>query len=287
MRWVTRAAWGLAGIILAVAAVIAAGAIWIDTVAGKAWLEATVNDMAAGEARVTSIGGDLPFHPTIGRIELLDPQGGWAGLNDVRLDLAPRDLLRRRLTITRLSAGAIDVLRLPQRNQQAPSSSGLSVPPLDVDLQKLTIGAVHLPADLLGEPTTWTVNADARLIGRDARLDLAVADIGASTAHIDVQLELSGRRVGARAAIDDPRGLFLRRVMGTAMPLQVRLTDADGGPHSPTDWNGRLSAVIGDRGRLDALLHLASERDVRIFGLDGRFDGAHLVPPRLAPLIES
>jgi translocation and assembly module TamB len=282
----TRVAWGFVGITLALAAAAFAAMVWIGTPGGKARLATAMNGLAAGEVRLTAIGGDLPFHPTIGRIELLDPQGVWATLQDIRLDLAPRDLLRRRLTITRLSAAAVDVIRLP-RHEQPTSSSGFVPPPLDVDLQHLTIGAVHLPAELLDEPTTWAVNADARLIGRDARLDLAVAELGASPARIDVNLEMSGRRVGASAVVDDPRGLFLRRALGTAEPLQVRLTDADGGPHSPTDWNGRLSAVIGGQGRLDALVHLASERDARVFGIDGRFDGVQLVPARLAPLIAS
>jgi translocation and assembly module TamB len=265
------------------------GAAWLDTQAGKTWVESMLNDAAAGRARVTAIGGTLPFHPAIGRIELLDPQGAWANLADVHLDLKPWDLLRRRLTIERLSAAAVDVVRSPQREAQAtpeePSTPGFEALPLNVDLQSFTLGTVRLPAELLGEQTTWTVKADAQLIGRNARLDVAAGEMAASPVRIDLRFELSGRRVGARAAIDDPRGVLLRRELGASLPLQIRLADADGTPHGPADWNGRLTATVADRGRLDAVLHLARERDARVFGIDGTFDGARLLPARLAPLI--
>lgn len=288
LRWVKRAAWGLLGAVVVIVAAAAAGIGWLDTASGKAWLTAEINTSEAGVARIGTIGGSLPFHPAIDHIDLLDPAGVWATLADVHLDLQPWDLLHGQLTVARLSAAEVDMRRTPQPAASKKSTSAPLLPPVNVDVQRFTLGTARLPADLLGEPTVWTLNASAHLIGQDAglTLDLAQQD-AASPVHASARFDLSNARVAANVVLDDPGGVLLRRAAGEPLPLQLRVTDDPADPqHDPADWHGRLTADIGDRARLVAALHLAAAHETREFDTDGTFENAGLVPARLASLLD-
>ena len=291
MRWVRRIALGVGGLLLLLIAAAIAGAVWIDTPSGKAWLAATVNDLAAGRVHVGAIGGRLPFHPVIAHLELLDPDGVWASADDLELDIAAGDLWRRRLTVKDLSASVIDMCRspasatAPASEQNKRSSFQLPVLPLDVDIQRLAVASARLPSAIFGEPTLWTLTANARLVGRAAWLNLSAAEQGGAATRADLRFALSPERVGVTATVDDPHGLLVRPALGEALPLSLQVVDDDSAGGGPADWHGRLTAALGDRARLEATLHLAEERDAIVFQTDGTFDGARLLPPHLQSIL--
>lgn len=292
MRWVRYSLWILAGIFVFLVVGIGGSILWIDSRAGKAWLEAKINTAAGDIAQVTTIGGSLPFHPTAELVELIDAGGRWASLREIQLDITPLDLLRRRVTVQRLTAASIEIDRLPQPRETAPNepqqpAAQRQLPqlPVAIDVQQLGSASLSLPPDLLGEPTQWTVNAAAHLIGRDLGLNLQAAEIGASPLRLNFQFDLSESRVGAQANLDDPRGLLLKQAMGEARPIQVRLTDDPSAPQNPGDWRGRLTAAIGDNSQLDAALRLSATAESIHFETRGMFDGADLLPPAIAPLL--
>src|SRR5258708_35406623 len=173
MRWLNRIAVGLAGVRVVLAVTRVAAGAWLDTDSGKAWLAAAINRVAAGRAQATGIGGRLPFHPVIGRIELVDLDGVWASLRDVNLDLAPRDLLRRRLTVDSLSVAAIEVLRPPipatpaaarAPASEPPAGRSLTPPslPLDVEWRGLRLRSGALPGGRFRRPPGCAVTRPRR-----------------------------------------------------------------------------------------------------------------------------
>lgn len=286
MRWVKRVAVAFGGLILVVLLAAVAGAAWLNSDGGKAWLQAAANRLLAGEARVAGIGGSLPFHVAVGRIDLLDDRGVWTRLDDVRLDIAPWDLLRRRLTIERLAAAMVDVRRSPVRAQPAAEPAFRLPLPVDVELRQLALGSVHLPSEVFGEPTAWTAEAAASLVGANVALALNVRELDPSPVRLEARFELSDRRANARATLDDPRGLLLRAATGESLPLHVLLADDPGAAQQPADWHGRLTARVGTEARLQASLHLAATHDTRVIDTDGDFDGASLLSAGLAPLLQ-
>ncbi len=287
MRWLRRIAWVAGAIVVVVFAVVGGAVAWIDTAGGKAWLATAINQAAADQVHIVGLGGRLPFDPVIARIDMLDPDGTWASLDHVELEMAPWDLLRGQVTIVKLSADSIDVARprvAAARQTPASPSPGVPLLPLSIDLRRLAVGSLSLPADLLGEPTKWTLAAAAHLAGRDVRLDADLAELDPSPAHAAVAFELSDGRTRAAASVDDPRGLLLHRPLGEAVPLHLVLADDDVSGAS-SEWQGHLSASVGDRAQLEATLRLAAERDSRAVTADGRFDGDRLLPANLQPLI--
>lgn len=296
MAWVKRAAWMAGGIILAVVVVVVVGAAWVDTAGGKAWLTAAINRYAGGQARIAAIGGNLPFHPVLSQIELLDSGGVWAVARDVEIDVAASNLLlHRRLTVRRLAVTSIDMKRSPipaadssaaQKPTAGVPSASLPKLPLAVELRSVSIATINLPADFMGEPTSWTMRGSARVANRDAALDLRVIELAAQPVRVEAAFDLSSGRIGASATVDDPRGLLLRRQLGDAQPLQLRIADDETAENrSPADWRGRLSGSIGDRATLNAKLRLAAEPAGLLFETNGTFAGEHLLPASLAPVI--
>ncbi len=292
MRWTRRIAWAFAAAILLAAVMGAAAALWIGTGAGRAWVASQVNRALVGQARVTGIGGSLPFHPEAGAIELLDADGVWARLEDVRLDLVPADLLRRRVTVSNLSARSVDVLRQPVPGATpAPTPAQSSLQALrqtklpSVDLQKLTIGTVILPPDLLGAASRWSVRAQARLISGDVRLDLDIVGSEPAPVTIAGQVDLAGDRLSINAHVADSSGFLLHRAVGQGLPLRIDLSDDPASPHTLADWHGRAVVSVGDCGRLDALLHLTSDRQGQGLETEGKIANACDLPAGLKSLV--
>ena len=285
MRWVKRAALLLCGFLLVLATVIAGGLAWLGTGPGRAWLEATANRSLAGEARLTGVAGAPPLHVAVRRIDLVDEHGVWGRLHDVHLDVAPWDLLRARLTIERLSAATVEMLRPPVPRAQTTTGS-TTVPPISVDVKQLTLASIHLPPDVFGEPTAWTATAAASLIGHDAALRVHVRELDPSPVRLDLRFELADERADAQATVEDPRGLLLRRAVGQALPLRLALTDDEGAALTPADWHGRLSATVGAEAQLQARLHLSARSGAREFDTDGEFNGASLLPAALRSVAE-
>src|SRR5690349_12815901 len=105
------------GLVLLVLILAVAGGIWaLQTRAGKDWLTARLNDALAGPESTVVIGrvhGVLPFQTEIDEVRLADRDGVWLTARDLHLDIAARDLLAAKLTIRRLAAGDIRMLRNP------------------------------------------------------------------------------------------------------------------------------------------------------------------------------
>ena len=291
-RWARRAAWALLGAVLIVAAAATAVSVWAGTSGGRTWLAALANRALAGQARIAGVGGSLPFHPAVESVDLLDPDGVWAHLADVRLDLVPGDLLRRRITVANLSAASIDVLRQPMPEappRPSPPRSSLQdllrarLPP--IDLQNVKASVVTLPADLLGEPSRWTVAGRARLIEGDAQLDLDVAGSEPSPIKINGQLELAGDRLDIRATVDDPEGFLLHRQFNKNLPLHIDLADDPGALHTLADWHGHVAGSIGNCAQIDAGIHLVTDKTTHTLETEGRVANTCSLPPDLAPLV--
>lgn len=293
MGWVKRSLWVLAGVLVTLAVAIAAAFIWLDSRSGRAWLEATINKAAGDTVRLATIGGSLPFHPVIESLELIDEGGRWAILQDIHLDLVPLDLLRRRVTVQRLTVATIAIDRLPQARQagadvasQSPEPERkLPQLPVSIDIRQLAVASLSLPPEVFGEATMWRIDAAAHLIGRDLGLDLQLVETGPSPLRFDLRFALAESRVGAQASLDDPRGLLLQKGMGQALPLQIRLTDDPDVSQEAGDWRGRLTASVGDSGQLEASLRIGSTAQSSRFESSGRFDGAELLPSAFAPLL--
>ena len=142
---------------------------------GRRLITDQVNTLSDGLVQLQGLQGHLPLAPRIGRLEIRDEAGLWLALDDAALDLNPWPLLRGRIQVTRLSAAAVHLERLPASDEEAaesPAASGVwYLPPLELSqlsVQRLTLGEVLPGAPALSVAGHGTLTSLAAL---DAWLD--------------------------------------------------------------------------------------------------------------------
>jgi translocation and assembly module TamB len=291
MKWV-RTALRIAGLLLlAVVLALGAGVAALQTRSGKDWAAAQLEAALSGPDRRVVLGrvhGVLPFQTEIAELHLADRGGEWLVARDLELDIAARDLLRLRLTIRRLAAGDIRMLRAPESPPQtAPAPSGPPtlphIPrlPVDLELRQLNIALLSLAPAVLGQEVIVTAQGSASVASASARAELAVRRIDAEPGAAELHLALGNGRLGLDAKVSEPSGLLLAALLGRddKPPLAAELR----GEGPLADWRGTLVASAGDLARLDAELKLAVAETTRI-SAEGTVAAAPLLPPDIAPL---
>lgn len=200
--------------------------------------------LSGGAVEVSGISGALPWNMRVAHVALRDAHGTYATLDALHLRWSPLALLSRTLRIQVLTAGAIDVTRLPSsaaaktRKEGAPSAS-FSLP-ARVVVGRLGIGRLALGAPVAGTAAVLSVAGQADL-----------ANLSRGTAAITV------KRLDAPGAYDVSVAMTPR-----AIRASVRADEADKGliagiAHLP-NLEGRLHLDLSLDGPRDAeAVHLA------------------------------
>src|SRR5689334_2975336 len=148
--------------VLLLVAAVAAGIAALQTESGRVWLATTISGAASSadsRVTVTGLSGFVPSHMRVARIEIADRDGVWLDIADAVIELRLGDLLRRQLTVRRLAAENVAVMRAPLGPAEPASkpSSDKSAPftlprlPVRVVVDGIAIKRLSLAEDLLGQ----------------------------------------------------------------------------------------------------------------------------------------
>ena len=186
--------------------------------------------------------GGSPTRCGSARVELRDPQGDYATVEDLALDWSPLQLLHRRIVIDRLEAAHVEAIRMP-----AGSSSGSAGLPMPVILRELRVArldvgpalagaAVAVALDGSGElasPTDFSGSLNVRQIdGAGSYAVTATADAARLQATLHVSEPAHGLlaslaglpdlgAVAIDASLDGPRDAVVTRTTLAAGPLHA------------------------------------------------------------------
>ena len=223
--------------------------LFANTGTGQRLIAWGVGEMSGGQVVLSGLSGALPGAPRIARLELRDRDGTWLVVEDALLDIAPLQLLRRKVAIEALTARSVVLLRLPPRDEAAAAPIQLPVRVLlqrffieDLAIDQVVPGAPRLTIDGSGSVAS-AVDVHATLLmtapgrtdryrlevaisdGRD-RLTLALQEAPggllaalAASAGVQVPADLDGWRLDARA--EGPRSALALNATLAAGPLQA------------------------------------------------------------------
>ena len=118
-KWIGWTLAILAGLPVLLILVVLVGA---NTEPGRHAIERLTPDLTGDTVRLAGISGRFPDALRIAQVELRDPQGDYATIEDFAFDWSPGLLLHRQIVIDRLAAARVVADRLP-----ASSSSGEKV----------------------------------------------------------------------------------------------------------------------------------------------------------------
>ncbi|HTO82166.1 MAG TPA: hypothetical protein VMQ73_08020, partial [Methylomirabilota bacterium] len=280
-----------AAIALPLCALLAAY-LFLQTDSGKSWLAATLSEQLStpdSPVTVAGIAGAPPFDLRIASISLGDRDGTWGQVQDVQLAIAAGSLAHGELAIGNLRAATVVVSRLPVPSASPPGPSPelrLTPPrlPVDLSIDQMAIDRVSLEAPVLGEPATLTLTAGGRLAGGTAalHLDLRRTDTTPGAATVDATLAGEPARLDLAAAVSEPTGLLMARLLQRPDRAPLSLTLKGAGP--VTAWQGTLAAKAGTLLDLHADIGLGAQAGYQLT-LAGEAAQSGLVPPKLQPLI--
>ena len=155
-----------------------------DSAADKDFLTTWLQDSLSGAGRVVTIegfAGALSTQASLTQLTIADTQGVWLTLKDVTLDWSRSALLSGEINITSLSAGEIDLDRLPQGQPNASVSAVAAAPwslpelPVSIQIKSIVAQRLVLGPSVLGQAVVARLSADLTLSG------------GEGTAHLDLQ----------------------------------------------------------------------------------------------------
>ncbi len=289
MRTVARVFRWLGGALGLLIVVILAAFGLLQTRTGKTWLARTIVQSVSSPdftVSVEGLGGIVPFHLKVDRIEIGDRDDTYLTLRDFGLDISAVALLTGRLHVRSLTIAELDMARSSTAPSTTPLTEYLKVPhvPLGVVLDQLSISRLSLAPPVLGESLAAMVEGDARLTGETAHIALDVRRIDGSAGNIALAMELAGATPNLKLELEasEPTGILLDRVLGRTdrPPLALSLNGV--GPLA--SWQGRLSASAGALAHFDADVTLAVAAQTML-GLSGTAALASLVPAEFAPLL--
>ena len=120
-----------------------------------AWLTPRVT---GDTVRLAGIAGRFPDALRVAQVELRDPQGAYATVEDLALDWSPLQLLHRRIVIDRLEAARIEAMRMPTG-----SSSGSAGLPMPVILRELRVARLDVGPALAGAAAAVALDGSGEL----------------------------------------------------------------------------------------------------------------------------
>ena len=204
--------------------------------------------------RLNSVTGALSSQARIGEITVADDEGVWLRLQGVEIDWSRLALLRGRVSINRLAATEIDVLRRPVAPEPSLAdrlpkveAEPFSLPELPVSVQvaDLSLPRVDLGAPVLGQAAAFSVTGAANLASGalDANLDVNRIDGPEGSLKLAATFSNATRQLALDLALHEAQG----GVISTALDMEGRpaidLTLAGSGPLDALDLNFAFDAA--------------------------------------------
>ncbi|MEO0772467.1 MAG: translocation/assembly module TamB domain-containing protein [Pseudomonadota bacterium] len=148
------------------------------------YIEGLIQDALSGtsrDVRVIGFSGALSSNAKMEQLTIADDDGVWLTLEDASLIWSRSALLRGRLEVEELTAGRIELTRIPESDPPPPApedaeAQPFSLPelPVSIELGELRADQVVLGEAILGEAATLSVLGRMSLIDGAADVDLAV-----------------------------------------------------------------------------------------------------------------
>jgi translocation and assembly module TamB len=278
LRWLKIAAAAAGALVLVLLVAVAGAFAWLQTGAGRGWVEARVAAATQGQVRLEQLEGAMPFDARAGRLVLADAQGPWLTAHGVRLVIDPWPLLRLHARIEVVSAERVEIARRPEGDGTAEPEAKSEPPqlPLSVEIVRLQVPQIDLARPVAGEPAQLSLSGSGALAEGAAKLQVALRRLDAP-GDAAVDLAYDGRQLALDATLDDPGGLLAQAVEApTAVPATLRARGT--GPIAA--WRGAVEARLGDAAsRLDIAI------DAGRLSATGSLDPRPLLQPRIAALL--
>lgn len=226
--------WGVLALIALLGAPIL-GLLLLDTDAGHRLLVDRIAGLNLRNGLVVRIGridGSIYGRARLRNVRLADPRGLFLSIPDARLDWAPLDWARNRLTIRSLTATQATLHRVPALRA---SGQPFRLPGFDIKVGALRIARLRLAPGVLGAERIGRVALSLDVRRRQAFVSGRLATNAGDDLALKLDVAPERNRFDVAAQLAAPRGGLLGKLVGAQKPLAATI----GGRGSWRDWRGR------------------------------------------------
>ena len=232
----------IAGAVAALAAILLAALVIVDTDIGHRWVADRIGTIRTANGLRFTVGridGSLYSDTRITDLKVYDLDGLVFRAPQVALDWSPVDWVRGQLDIESLAVPTATLLHQPRTRPSA--TRGPILPDFDIRIGSLTIGRLILAAPVLGQPRVARIAAQADIRSGRAlvRIDGVVA--GSDRLRLRIDAEPDRDRFDIDVAALGRRGGLLSRMSGIARDVRLTVT----GDGRWARWRGTARAQAG------------------------------------------
>jgi len=168
---------------------------------GRIWLEHVTARVTSGHVRISGLAGSFPTAIDLQQLQLSDAHGTWLTAQRVALHWSPLALLARHITVENLIVGRLAIERAPVSEPKKHSSTRLP----QIDLGRLSIGALELSPQLTGLRATLAVQGSAHLISlENAAARITARRTDGEGGDYELTLRFDPARMDASLKLDEP-----------------------------------------------------------------------------------
>jgi len=275
--WAGRLAKELLALFLGLLALLAAGLVILDTAPGHRWIVdriARIETASGLKFRIGRIDGSIFGQARLRNVAVLDQKGVFLTSPEIELDWRPAAWFYNRLSIRRVHADRLTLVRLPELKPSI--EKGPILPGFDIRIGELSIDRLEVGRAITGTPRVGRLRGSADIRSGRALIRLNAAVAGTDRLALSLDAEPDGNRFDLEVRAHSAPGGLLPAILGSKRSLDLAVT----GDGSWTSWQG--SAALNLSGRPAARLSL-SNREGR-FGLRGVMAPAQFLKGRLMRL---
>jgi translocation and assembly module TamB len=241
LRWLL----GLLLLLLLIIIAVPAGVlVALNSKTGRDFAVRQINQRSGGEILVAGLGGHFPADLKLASLTVADPKGVWLTGSNLELRWQPKELLKRHLHITSLSAASIAAARAPVSSTKAKKSSApLNLYHFTATLDQLSIGQLGVGAALAGQPIDLAVTGNARVLSLTQGSVNLSAIAANNQGNYQLAAAIDDQDVNTSLHLSEPPGGLLGHYAGPQLhdPLHLDLTLA--GPRDNAALN--FAAALG------------------------------------------
>ncbi len=162
------------------------------------WLEENLSG-AGRKITIDGFQGALSSQASLTQLTIADDTGIWLTLKDVTLDWSQSALFSGEIAITQLSAGEIDLERLPVADpatslptpEATPFNLTLPEIPVAISIKGIAARKIVLGKTVLGQPVEASLSAEMTLSGGEGAAQLDLVRAGATGGHVTLRAGFS------------------------------------------------------------------------------------------------
>lgn len=198
-------------VLLSGGALVGALLIAGNTAGGRIWLEHVTAGVTSGHVRISGLAGSFPAAIDLQQLQLSDARGTWLTAQRVALHWSPLALLARHVTVESLIVGRLVIERAPV-SEPSKKDSSTRLPQIDVG--RLSIGALELGPQLTGLRATLAVQGSAHLISlENAAAHITARRTDGRGGDYALTLRFDPARMDASVKLDEPAGGALANLL--------------------------------------------------------------------------